>query len=111
MSFKGMLKGAQFVEQTSHGPNVAFLIIGLLFAQLGRQIEWRAHHGLSKLVTGQHFSHSQVPDLDLLIFVHEDVEGLDIAMQYFVLVDVLKAEADFNKESPYFVLLERSFIL
>ena len=111
MSLKWMPESTQFIEQTPQCPNITFLIIRFLFTQLRRKIEWSANHSLSKLIGSEHFGYSQISYFNFLIFVHKNIKGFNISMQYLVFMNVLKTSSDLNKESPYFVFLQRPFIL
>lgn len=62
-----MLEGAQLVQQAAQCPDVAFLVVGLLLAQLGRQVEGRAYHRMGEVVRVQHLGHAEVANLDHLV--------------------------------------------
>lgn len=111
MSLKWMPKSTKFIEQTSECPNITFLIIGFLFTKLGRKIEWSTNHSLSKLIGGEHFGYSKISYFNFLIFVHKNVEGFNISMQYLIFVNILKTDSDLNEKPPYLVLLQWPFIL
>lgn len=111
MSLEGMAECAQLVKQAAHRPDIAFFVVRLLFAEFWREIEGSAYHGLCKFVAGEHFGDPEVSDFDFFVFIHEDVEGFDIPVQNFVLVDVLESNADFDEEPPDFVLLQGPLVL
>ena len=89
MSFKGMPECAKLIKKTTKGPNITFLIIRFFLTKLGRKIERSADHSLCKLITSQHFSNTKIPNFNFLVFVHKDIESLDISMQYFIFMNVL----------------------
>jgi hypothetical protein len=111
LRLKGVPVGAEFVEEAAQRPNIAFFIIGFFLAKFWREVEGRADHGLRKLITGEHLGDAQVADLNLLVFIHEDVEGLDVPVQDLTLVDVLQSHADLDEQLPNALLFQRLFIL
>jgi hypothetical protein len=111
LSLEGVAEGAQFVEQTAQRPNIAFFVVRLFLAELGREVKRSPNHSLGKLVASQNFGYPQIAYLNLLILVHKDVQSLDIPMQYLILMDVLKTQTYLDEESPNFVLLQGPLIL
>ena len=54
----------------------------------------------------QQFCDTQVPDLDFIVLAQKHVDGFDISMQNFILVQVPESQTHFNEELPYFGLRE-----
>jgi len=94
VAFEGVLEGAHFVEDAAEGPDVAFVVVGLLLTELRRQVVRRPHHRMRKVRSlVQHLSHPQVSNLYLVIFGEEHVDGFDVSVEDLVGVEVLQAEA------------------
>lgn len=66
---------------------------------------------MGKVIGIEHLSYTKVTNLNHLIFLKEDVQGFDIAMEYFILVDVLETHTNLEEESPDFVLFQIFFVL
>lgn len=54
----------------------------------------------------QQFCDTQVSNLDFIVLAQKHVDGFDISMQNFILVQVSESQTHFNKELPYFGLWE-----
>ena len=81
------------------------MIVGLLLAQLGAEVVRRADDCVCEIRSLiQHLRHTEVPNLDLVLFGQEHVYGLDVSVQNLVSVQVLNAEAHLKEESPYGLL-------
>ena len=106
-----MSKSAKLIKKASHGPDIALFVIRFLLTKLGRQIKRRPNNGLRKIISHKHFGHTQITNFDILIFVKENIQSLDVPVQDFVFMNVLKPKANLNKELPYFLFLKRFFIL
>lgn len=89
VGLEGMPVGAELIQKTSQGPDIALFIIGLLLTELRREIEGSADHGLGKVITSKHLGYSQISNLHSSIAIHEDIKRLDVTMQNPILVDVL----------------------
>lgn len=87
-----MLVSAHLIEETSQRPYVAFLIVGLFFAELWGQVEGSSDHCLSKIsILMQQFGHAQVADLDHFVTGEEYVQRFDVPVQDALAMDVLKS--------------------
>jgi hypothetical protein len=104
-------KSAKLIKQTSHCPDIALFIVRFLLTKLRRQIKRRSNNCLRKIIGHEHFGHTQISNFDILIFIKKNIQSFDVPVQDFVLMNVLKPQANLNKELPYFLLLERFFIL
>lgn len=92
LSIKGVLVGAQLVQDAAEGPDVGLGAVGLLLADLRGEIVWGADHRHGKLgsvllLLGD----PQVPNLDGVGLAHEEVDGLDVPVQDLAGMQVLQA--------------------
>ena len=73
LTIKGMLPCTALIEHDSQGPDIAFLVVGPVFAELRRQVVGSANDCFGKAGVGAHVaSHAQIANLDLLA-LQEDV--------------------------------------
>ncbi len=65
IALKGVIQGAQFMQHTAQGPNVAFEGIRLILTYFRTHVVRSAHHCLCLLQSGfQDFADAKVPDFD-----------------------------------------------
>lgn len=107
VGFEGVAEGAQFVEDAAEGPDVALVVVGLLFAKLGRQVVGCANNGVGHVVgLGEALGDSEVSDLDLVGFAEEHVDGLDISVEDLEGVQVVEAQRHLDEKLPNLVLAQ-----
>jgi len=73
-------KSSHFVEETSHGPDVAFFVVRELIDLLRGHVVGSAHISLGELrISAQNTRQPKVPQLELLVAVDEHVGRLDVS--------------------------------
>lgn len=99
-----MLARTELVEDTSQRPDVALVIVWLLFAELGREVVRCSNYGVCKVLSLLEFPcNSKVPNFDLAFFSDEKIHCFDVSMQNFSGMKVLNSQAGLDEESPNFV--------
>lgn len=84
-----MSESCHFIQNASKGPYIRLSIVRLVFTQLWRQVIGCSNHCLSHAgTTSQQLSHSQVPDLDPVLSVQEDIEGFEVTMKNLLPVEL-----------------------
>jgi hypothetical protein len=78
------------VETDSEGIHVCLVGIVLILEDLRGHVEWRAEHGFGPAFLIQDFGESEVSNFDNTI-VPEDIGELEIAVDDFVFVEMMKA--------------------
>ena len=90
VAVEGVLEGHHFVKQAAQRPDVALLVVRLVFAQLGRHVVRRANHGLGKVALGgEHLGNAKVAQLGQALRRQKHVLGLDVAVQDVAVMNVL----------------------
>ena len=84
------MKGAHFVEDTTETPDVAFVVVLLLAANLRRQVLWRADSRRREVVlVAQGPRDAKVAQLEQSAASQENVLRLEVPVQNVVPVKVL----------------------
>jgi hypothetical protein len=87
-----------FVENTAQRPDIRFLVIGLLLADLWREIVWRSNGCLGAVVgVLQDSGNSEITDFDRTVLIHKYVLCLQISVQNFPVVNVLDCQSHLDK--------------
>ena len=102
-----MLQSAQLVEDTSQRPDITLVVVGFFFAKLGRKVVGCTDYSVRKVgCLVEHLSHAQVAYLNLILLRQKHVDGLDVSVEDLVAVQVVHAQAHFNKELPDLALTQ-----
>ncbi len=87
-----------FIKNATQGPDVTLLVVGLLLADLGRQIVRSSDGRLGTIICMLEDSRdTEISYLDLISLCHEDVLGLQITMQNLSIVDVFYCQAHLDE--------------
>mmetsp|Transcript_120582 Transcript_120582/g.257520 ORF Transcript_120582/g.257520 Transcript_120582/m.257520 type:complete len:247 (-) Transcript_120582:51-791(-) len=102
-----MLQSAHLVDDTTVRPNVATVVVGLLVAQLRRQVVGGAYQGVGEVrALTKNTSHTEISEPGIVCRGEEDVQCLYIAVKDTICMEVLQAEADLEEKSPDRLFLE-----
>jgi len=105
-----MSQSYHLVQDAAERPNIRLLVIRLLLTDLRRKVV-RSSNGRHCTVVGvlEDSSNAKVAYLDGAILVHKDVLGLQVAVQYFPVVDVLDGQSHLHKPVQDLVLAVTDF--
>lgn len=106
VSFKRMPTCAKLIYETSHSPNISFLIIRFFFTHFRRQIVRSSHNSVGE-ISSECSGDTKITDSYFFILSDENVHGLDISMQNFLFVELSKSKHDLKGKFPNSVLSKR----
>jgi len=87
---EGWLQHAELVEDGAERPHVTLLFVLFALAQLGREIEWRAHASRGDgLRVRQHPRYAEVAQAHEILSRQEDVLRLEVSMEDEPIVSML----------------------
>ena len=75
------IERAHLIDNTTEGPNVTLLVIGLLLPDLRTGIVWGSRLGVQHAIL-RYFTHVQIPHLKCAIRALENVRRLQVPMEY-----------------------------
>lgn len=105
ISIKCVPQSHHLIQDTSQGPNIRFLVVGLLLTYLWRQIIRCSNCGLSAIIGMlEHSGNSKVTDLNGAILVHENILSLQVSVEDLSIVNMLNGEGHLNEPVQYLVL-------
>lgn len=85
-----MFQSHHFLKDAAQRPHVTLLVVGLLLADLRRQVLGSADCGLRTVLSVlEHSGNAEVAHFDLAFVVQEDVLRLQVPVQDLAVVDVL----------------------
>ena len=86
------------IQDASQRPNIRLLVIGLLLANLGREVVRCTYGCLGTIVSMlEDTGDTKVTYFDLSTLCHENVLSLQIAMQNFTIMDMLNRQSHLNE--------------
>ena len=86
------LKSADLKDDAAERPDVGFVCVLFVFAQLGGEVEGGAGHCVAVLSALHQLGNPEIPNFEVHVAVDEDVLGLHVAMNDVHAVDVLHYE-------------------
>ena len=102
-----MLKGAKFVEYASQRPNVTFVVVRLFFTKLRAQIIWSSNNRMSHVLSLiQKLSHTEISNLDLVVFAQEHVDRFNISMQDLICMKVPQPKTHLYEKLPQLAFIQ-----
>jgi hypothetical protein len=107
---ESMTKRHHLIEDTAKGPNIRLLVVGLLLANLWRQIVWSSDGRLGTVISVlENSCNTEITDFNGPILVHKDVLSLEISMQDLPIVNVLDGKRHLDKPVEDLVLTVADF--
>lgn len=93
------------IQDTSQGPDVGLLVVGLLLTDFRGKVVWRTDGGLGAVIRMlKNTSNTEVTDLDRTILIHKDVLRLKISVQNFPIMDVLDGQSHLDEPVKNLIL-------
>ena len=98
LGLEGRLQCAHLVEEHAQGPHIGLEAVREAFYYLGREVVWRANHGLGHVYrVAQDVGNAEVAQFDKTLLGQEDVLRLDVSVQDLSVVHVFHAETDLGE--------------
>lgn len=92
LGVEGVAEVAHFVEAAAHGPDIAFVGVGLVFEELGAHVVGGSDAGVGKVARGvEDLGDAEVAEADAAIF-EEDVLRFEVAVEDLLLMKVEEGE-------------------
>ena len=105
-----MTESDHFIEDTSKRPDIRFLVVRFLLADLWRQVVRSTDSCLSTIIgVLQNTSNTEVSNLNCTILVHKNVLSLQVSMENFPVVNMLNGKSHLDKPVENLVLTVADF--
>ncbi len=102
-----MAQGCHLVENAAKGPDITFVVIWLVFANLWRKIVWRSNGCFRELIRiVKNTSNAKVAQFDKIFLGEKNVLSFEISVENFSIVDMLESKTDLNEEVQDFFFAE-----